>query len=76
MTMTDFEERVLRDLSELKAHMSYLVGTGSEGKMQELEGRVRQHDQSLQRLRGMGAAFGVLLTLLHLAIDYLKVHRP
>ncbi len=76
MTMTDFEERVLRDLSELKAHMSYLVGTGNEGKMQELEGRVRLHDQALQRLRGVGAAFGVLLTLVHLAIDYLKVHRP
>ena len=74
--MTDFEERVLRDLSELKAHMSWLVGTGNEGKMQELEERVRRHDESVQRLRGMGAAFGVLLTLVHLAIDYLKVHRP
>ena len=74
--MTDFEERVLRDLSELKAHMSWLVGTGNEGKMQELEERVRRHDESVQRLRGMGAAFGVLLTLVHLAVDYLKVHRP
>ena len=74
--MTDFEERVLRDLSELKAHMSWLVGTGAEGKMQELEERVRRHDESVQRLRGMGAAFGVLLTLVHLAVDYLKVHRP
>ena len=62
--------------AELKAHMSWLVGTGNEGKMQELEERVRHHDESLQRLRGMGAAFGVLLTLMHLAIDYLKVHRP
>jgi hypothetical protein len=74
--MTDFEERVLRDLAELKAHMGYLVGTGNEGKMQELETRVRRHDESMQRLRGVGAAFGVLLTLVHLAIDYLKVHRP
>ena len=44
--------------------------------MQELETRVRCHDESMQRLRGVGAAFGVLLTLIHLAIDYLKVHRP
>ncbi len=72
--MTDFEERVLRELAELRAHMSYLVGTGSEGKMQQLEERVSHHDESLQRLRGMGAAFGVLLTLVHLAIDYLKVN--
>jgi len=56
--------------------MSWLVGTGAEGKMQELEERVRHHDESLQRLRGVGAAFGVLLTMVHLGIDYLKVHRP
>ena len=31
--------------------MSWLVGTGAEGKMQELEERVRHHDESLQRLR-------------------------
>ncbi len=74
--MNDFEERVLRDLAELKAHMSWLVGSGNEGKMQELEERVRKHDQGLQRLSGMGAAFGVLLTLVHVAIDYLRVHRP
>lgn len=74
--MNDFEERVLRDLSELKAHMSYLVGTGSEGKMQELEARVQRHEAQLQRFGGVGAAFGVLLTLMHLAIDYFKVHRP
>ena len=74
--MNAFEERVLRDLSELKAHMSYLVGTGSEGKMQEIESQVQRHEAQLQRFGGIGAAFGVLLTLLHLAIDYFKVHRP
>ena len=74
--MNDFEERVLRDLAELKAHMSWLVGSGNEGKMQELEQRVRKHEQALQRLGGMGAAFGVLLTLVHVAIDYLRVRHP
>jgi len=61
---------------ELKAHMSYLVGSGNEGKMQELEGRVQKHEAQLQRFGGIGASFGVLLTLLHLAIDYFKVHKP
>ena len=74
--MNDFEERVLRDLSELKAHMSYLVGTGSEGKMQELEARVQRHESQLQRIGGVGAAFGVLLTLLHVFIDYFRIHKP
>jgi hypothetical protein len=62
--------------NELKAHMSYLVGSGNEGKMQELEGRVQKHEAQLQRFGGIGAVFGVLLTLTHLAIDYFKVHRP
>ncbi len=74
--MNDFEERVLRDLSELKAHMSYLVGTGSEGKMQELEVRVQRHESQLQRIGGVGATFGVLLTLLHVFIDYFRIHKP
>ncbi len=74
--MNDFEERVLRDLSELKAHMSWLVGNGNEGKMQDLEERVRRHDAQLQRIGGVGAAFGVLLTLLHVGIDFLRAHRP
>jgi len=74
--MNDFEQRVLSDLAELKTHMSWLVGTGNEGKMQELEKRVRHHDNALQRMKGIGAAFGVLLTILQLAIGFLKVHRP
>ncbi len=37
VTMTNFEERVLRDLGELKAHMRWIVGNGNEGKIQELE---------------------------------------
>ena len=74
--MNDFEERVLTDLSELKAHMRWLVGNGNEGKMQELEVRIHRNEAQLQRLGGIGAAFGVLLTLVHLAFDYLRVHRP
>ena len=74
--MNEFEQRVLTDLSELKAHMRWMVGNGNEGKMQELEVRLQRNEAQLQRMGGIGAAFGVLLTLLHVALDYLKVHRP
>lgn len=74
--MNDFEKKVLTDLAELKAHMRYLVGTGNEGKMQELDSRIQRNEAQLQRMGGIGAAFGVLLTLVHLAFDYLRVHRP
>jgi hypothetical protein len=74
--MNDFEEKVLTDLAELKTHMRYLVGFGSDGKMQELDQRIQRNEAQLQRMGGIGAAFGVLLTLAHLAFDYLRVHRP
>ena len=34
--MSDFEQKVLSDLAEVKAHMRWLVGNGNEGKVQEL----------------------------------------
>jgi hypothetical protein len=71
--MTNFEERVLRDLGELKAHMRWIVGNGNEGKMQELEIRIQKHEVALQRAAGLGVAIGVLLTIIHLALDSLRV---
>ncbi len=50
--MTNFEERVLRDLGELKAHMRWIVGNGNEGKIQELETRIQKHEAALQRTAG------------------------
>lgn len=74
--MTQFEERVLRDLSELKAHMRWIVGNGNEGKLQEIEERLQKNEAGTQRLAGIGAAFGVVLTLLHLALDGMRMmHR-
>jgi hypothetical protein len=74
--MTQFEERVLTDLAEMKAHMAWLVGNGNEGKMQELEQRIKRQEISLYRLGGVGAAVGGALTIVHLALDYMKVvHR-
>jgi hypothetical protein len=74
--MNQFEERVLTDLAALRAQMAWLVGTGNEGKMHELEQRIKRQEVSLYRLGGMGAAIGGALTIVHLALDYMKVvHR-
>jgi hypothetical protein len=72
--MTEFEKTVLADLSELKAHMRWLIGNGNPGRLQELEARVEQHEAMLQRGAGIAIAAGVLLTLVHIGIDYLRLH--
>lgn len=71
--MTQFEERVLRDLSELKAHMRWIVGNGNEGKMQEIEVRLQKHESILQKMAGVGAAVSAFLTAVHFVFDYLRV---
>ena len=72
--MTDFESQVLSDLAELKAHMRWLIGNGKKGCIQQLAERVDRHERFVQRAGGLGATLAVLLTLLHLAIDYLRIH--
>lgn len=71
---SEFETTVLADLAELKAHMRWLIGNGNPGRLQELEVRVEHHETMLQRGAGIAIAAGVLLTLVHIAIDYLRVH--
>jgi hypothetical protein len=71
-TMTDFEQKVLSDLAELKAHMRWIVGDGNQGKLQQIEERVEHHEAYLQRFTGIATAVGCLLTLFHVAIDYLR----
>ena len=73
--MSDFEQKVLSDLAELKAHMRWLVGNGNEGKVQELEERVAKHEAYLQRFAGIATAVACLLTFVHFAIDLLKYKR-
>jgi hypothetical protein len=73
--MTDFEKQVLADLAELKANMRWLVGNGRAGVIQELTERVEQHERFVQRAGGVGAVIAGLLTLLHVAVDYLKLYR-
>ena len=70
--MTDFEAQVLADLSVLKNQMAVLVGDGNSGRMGALEQRVAAHESRFQNVRGVAIAFGALLTMLQLFIDWLR----
>lgn len=74
-TMTAFEQKVLEDLSGLKAQMHHLLGVGQPGRLQQLEARVDHHERNLQKLRGVMSAFGGALTMVHLAIAYVGTKR-
>jgi hypothetical protein len=69
--MTDFEKQVLSELAVLKSQMEQLMGIGQPGRLHALEMRVDSHERSVQRLKGVGAVFGALLTLAHLAIAWM-----
>ena len=58
--MTDFEARVLEELSVLKSQMHQLMGIGQPGRLNQLEMRVDSHERSVQRLKGLAGAFGGL----------------
>ena len=68
--MSEFEGRVLEELSVLKAQMQQLLGIGQPGRLHQLEMRVEEHERNVQRLKGIAGAFGGLLTLVHLAMLY------
>ena len=70
--MTEFEGQVLADLSVLKNQMNSLLGVGQLGRLTQLEERVERHERSVQRMKGLAGAAGGLLTVIHLAIDYLR----
>ncbi len=69
--MTEFEGQVLADLCVLKSQMEQLVGGQQPGRLHRLEERVARNEVAVQRMKGATAAFGTVLTLLHLAISYL-----
>jgi hypothetical protein len=73
--MSDFEQKVLAGLSEVKAHVRWLVGNGNEGKIQELQEQVTRHEAFLQRFTGIATALACLLTIVHFAIDLLRYKR-
>ena len=68
--MTDFESKVLQELSVLKSQMEQLMGIGQPGRLIQLEARVDSHERSVQRLKGLAGAVGLLLTGLHIAITW------
>jgi hypothetical protein len=70
--MDDFEVTVLSDLAALKSQMASLIGLGQPGRLTMLEQRMEQHEVYLQRMKGLVAAFIVLLAVAHIAIDYFK----
>lgn len=67
--MTEFEGQVLADLCVLKTQMKEIVGNGQPGRLAQVESRVRDHERAVQRLKGVAAAFGGILTFAHVAID-------
>jgi hypothetical protein len=73
--MSEFEAQVLADLCVLKSQMKDICGNGQPGRLAQLEGRVHEHERAVQRLKGVAAAFGGLLTVAHLAIDVLVGRR-
>jgi len=73
--MTDFESQVLAQLSVLKMQMEQLMGIGQPGRLNQLEMRVDSHERSVQRLKGLAAAFGALLTMAHVAIAWVVGKR-
>lgn len=70
--MTEFEGQVLADLSVLKNQMDALMGVGQPGRIVELEARVDRHDQAMQRLKGVMGAFGTVMAMFHIAVDYFR----
>jgi hypothetical protein len=69
--MTEFEGQVLADLSVLKSQMKQVMGIGQPGRLNQLEERVKEHDQTVHRIKGMAGAYGGLLTAVHVLIAYL-----
>jgi hypothetical protein len=73
--MTDFEAQVLADLSVLKSQMQELMGIGQPGRLVQLEGRMHEHENAVQRMKGMAGALGGMLTVAHFAIDFIVGRR-
>jgi hypothetical protein len=68
--MTDFEAQVLSDLQVLKSQMGQVMGIGQPGRLNQLEGRVSANEEGIQSMKGFMAAFGTVLTAVHLAISF------
>lgn len=69
--MSEYEARVLADLSVLKNQMSNLMD-GSTGRLPILEANVTEHCKSLERAKGFACAFGVVFTIVQVLVEWLK----
>ncbi len=70
--MTGFEEQVLSELATLTSQMKMLMGNGQPGRLRQLEQRVEKHESLVQRATGIWAVVAVMLTALHMGMDYLR----
>ena len=70
--MTEFEAQVLADLSVMKSQMSTLLGDGNSGRIATIEGRVDQHERSLQRAKGFAVAISAVFTLIQCVVELLR----
>jgi hypothetical protein len=70
--MTDFETRVLGDLEVLKSQMQQIMGIGQPGRLHEIEGRLVSTERTMQRMKGVVAALGPLLAMIHIIVSYLS----
>jgi hypothetical protein len=65
--------RSVSSVGEMRAMaVEFSVVLGQPGRLTHLEERVERHEQAVERLKGLAGAFGGVLTMLHLAIDYLR----
>jgi hypothetical protein len=44
---------------------------GQPGRLVQIEERVERHERGMQRIKGFFAAASAVLTVLHVAIDYI-----
>ena len=68
--MTEFEGQVLADLHVLKAQMEQIMGIGQPGRLHALEHRLSTLERGMQRMRGVTAALGVMLTFGHMVLAW------
>jgi len=73
--MTEFEAQVVGDLKVLKSQMEQILGIGQKGRLAQIERQLTMHDQNLQRMKGMMGAVGGILTVVHIAIDFVVGRR-
>ena len=72
--MTNFEERVLADLAELKAQVRALTGNGQPGRVRTIEDRLDRHEAVLNRARGLIIVLVPVLTVMHLVLHFALKH--